>query len=229
MTAVPLDVLSTVASSVLSSALVSAIVQILFKQHLDERLVRIKERADMDVERLRNELATEKAAREEDRRRVSEQLKIQFSWLYIERAKAMSEIYACVIESEEAIRNCIPPLAGWGLLAERASLASDAEVFRTRVHHAMEVGEGFQGVLRKSKLLFSDDLAQKLQSLVLAYESIFFELDEFNGNLRYLADSETISRGESKAGEILSQIEGEFRLLYGSLTSFPAEPGVAHK
>jgi cytidylate kinase len=105
-----LDTISVVASSILSSALVSAVVQILFKQHADERLARIKERADTDLEQLRNQLAIEKGAREEDRHRLSEQIKIQFSWLYVERAKAMNEIYACVIEADEAVRNCIPVL-----------------------------------------------------------------------------------------------------------------------
>jgi hypothetical protein len=99
-----LDTLSIVVSSILSSALVTAVVQIVFKEQADARL-----------ERLRNELATEKTAREEDARRISEQLKTQFSWLYVERARVMNEIYGCIIEADEGIRNCIPPLAGWGL------------------------------------------------------------------------------------------------------------------
>lgn len=219
------DTISVVASSILSSALVTAIVQIFFKQHLDERMARIKERADTDLERLRNDLATEKSAREEDRHRLSEQLKTQFSWLYVERAKAMKEIYACVIDANRAIRDCIPPLAGWGLAADRASQANDPSVFKERVHHALEVGERFESTLLKSKLLFSDELANKLESLVQAYESIFFELDEFptDANLLGLNDSRAILRGESEAHQILSQIEREFRLLYGSLSSFAAD------
>jgi hypothetical protein len=37
-----------------------------------------------------------------------------------------------------------------------------------------------------------------------------------------LADSMAISKGESEAGKILSQIESEFRLLYGSFTGSAA-------
>jgi hypothetical protein len=201
-----LDTISVVASSILSSALVTGVVQILFK-----------ERADTNLERLRNELATEKSAREEDRRRVSEQLRTQFSWLYVERAKAMNEIHSCVIEVDKAIRDCVPPLAGWGLAADHAFQAHDPTIYRERVRHAMELGASFEDTLLRSKLLFSDDLARKLRSLVLAYESIFFELDEGESIGPAIADSPAMMRGQSEAGHILGQIEREFRLLYGSL------------
>jgi hypothetical protein len=197
------DTISIVASSILSSALVSAVVQILLKQHVQTGLAL-----------LRHELDIEKEARQEDRRRASEQLKTQFSWLFVERAKAMNEIYACVNETERAIRNCIPPLAGWGLAADRASEARDPAVFKKRVHHAMEVGERFESALARSNLLFSDDLAGKLAKLFYAYESVFFELDEGSPNEPLII---AISKREHEAREILRQIEREFRLLYGTL------------
>jgi hypothetical protein len=223
MIATAFDTASVITSSILSSALVSSIVQILFKQQLDERMARIKERADRDLELLRNELATEKGAREEDRHRMSEQLKTQFSWLYVERAKAMNDIYGCVIEADEAIRSCIPPLTGWGLASDRASEARDPAIYLQRVRHAMEIGEQFEHLLRKSNLLFGENLARKLRSLALAYESIFFELDENQAQISSLADSEAIQKGELEAGHILSQIEREFRLLYGSIANSPDE------
>jgi hypothetical protein len=208
------DTISIVASSILSSALVSAVVQILLKQHVAERLAHIKERSETGLARLRNELETEKEARQEDRRRTSEQLKTQFSWLFVERAKAMNEIYTCVNETKRAIRNCIPPLSGWGLAADRASEARNPAVYNERVRRAMEVGERFESSLARSKLLFSDDLASKLAQLLDAYESVFFELDEGSPNGPLVI---TISEREGEAGEILRQIEREFRLLYGTL------------
>ena len=202
--------LSIVGSSILSSTLVTAIVQIIFK-----------ERADARLEHLRNELATEKMAREENAKRVSEQLKTQFSWLYVERARVMNEIYGRIIEADDAIRNCIPPLAGWGLAAERASSVNNLEVYYERVRSAMEVCEQFEKTVRKSQLYFSRELATKLESLVHAYESICFELDEPKEGFipLMLSDSPAIISGQRKAGEILSQIENEFRLLYGSFSS----------
>jgi hypothetical protein len=204
------DALSIVGSSILSSTLVTAIVQIVFK-----------ERADARLEHLRNELASEKTAREEDAKRVSEQLKTQFSWLYVERARVMNEIYGRIIEVDDAIRNCIPPLAGWGLAAERASDANSSEVYYGRVRSAMEVCEQFEKTVRKSQLFFSRELATKLESLVQAYESFCFELDEPKEGFipLMLSDSPAIISGQRKAGEILSQIENEFRLLYGSFSS----------
>lgn len=206
-----LDTLSVLGSSILSSALVTAVVQIVFKEQADARL-----------ERLRNELATEKTAREEDGRRITEQLRTQFSWLYVERARVMNEIYACIIEADEAISNCIPPLAGWGLAAERASEAKNPEKYNERVRSAMEACERFERMVRKSQLLFSSELADKLRSLLDAYESISFELDEpgqENFTPMWLADSPAIMDGQAKAKSILSQIEGEFRTLYGSLVN----------
>jgi len=205
-----LDTISVVASSILSSALVTAIVQIVFKERMDARL-----------EHLRNELATEKSAREEDAHRISEQLKTQFSWLYVERAKAMSDIYACIFEVDESVSSCIPPLSGWGLAADRGYEAADLEVYRKRVHLALEAGERFERSLRKSRLLFGKDLAEKLERLVQAYESMTFELDEIpqGVNPAMLADSSAIMQGQQKAREILNQIESEFRTLYGSFTN----------
>jgi len=206
-----LDTLSILGSSILSSALVTAVVQIVFK-----------ERADARLERLRNELATEKTAREEDGRRITEQLRTQFSWLYVERARAMNEIYTSIIEAEEAIRNCIPPLAGWGLAAERASEANNPRTYKERVRSAMEACERFERMVRKSQLLFGSELATKLRSLLDAYESVSFELDEpRQGNFTpmMLADSVAIMNGQAKAKGILSQIESEFRSLYGSFTN----------
>jgi hypothetical protein len=213
-----LDVISIAASSLLSSAVVTGIVQILFKEHADARL-----------ERLRNELASEKSAREEDGRRISEQLRTQYSWLYVERAKVMNELYGCIIEADEAIRDCLPPLAGWGLAAERASEAGDLAVYQERVRLLMEACERFERKVRKSKLLFSGELAKRLGDLVRAYESITFELDEREGGMppMAMADSLAVAQGEHKAQEILRQIESEFRLLYGSLADSAIKKGEA--
>jgi hypothetical protein len=205
-----LDILSILGSSILSSALVTAIVQIIFK-----------ERADARLERLRTELAMEKTAREEEAKRISERMKTQFSWLYVERARVMNDIYGCIIEAEEAIQNCIPPLTGWGLAAERAAEASNVSVYRGRVRTAMEVSERFEQMVKKSQLVFSSELATKLRSLIDAYESINFELDEPRGGLEpiMLGDSEAIIIAQNKAREILTQIQTDFRLLYGSLNA----------
>jgi hypothetical protein len=201
----PLDTLSIAVSSILSSAVVTAIVQIF-----------LKERADVRLERLRNDFEREKAVRDESARRTSEQLKTQFSWLYAQRAQVMNEIYGCIVDAEEAIRECIPPLAGWGLAAERASDRMKSHTERVRA--AMEICERFERTLKKNQLMFSSELAGKLRGLVTAYDSINFELDEPRGPVEALADSPAIWDGQKKAHAILSQIESEFRALYGSLT-----------
>jgi len=207
-----LDTLSIAVSSILSSALVTAIVQIL-----------LKERAAVRLEKLRNEFETEKAAREESARRTSEQLKTQFSWLYAQRAQVMNEVYGCILDAEEAIQECIPPLAGWGLAAERASDFGKSHTEQVRA--AMEACERFERTLRKNQLVFSNELAGKLRVLVGAYDSINFELDEPQGPVMALADSPAILNGQKKAHEILGQIEREFRALYGSVTEPQAKDG----
>jgi hypothetical protein len=209
-----LDTLSIAVSSILSSAVVTAIVQIL-----------LKERADVRLERLRNEFESEKAAREEGARRTSEQLKTQFSWLYAQRAQVMNEIYGCILDAEEAIQECIPPLAGWGLAAERAQGSGELKSHAERVRAAMEICERFERTVKKNQLVFSNELAGKLRGLVEAYDSINFELDEPQGPVMALADSPAILNGQTKAHEILRQIESEFRALYGSFTKSQVHEG----
>ena len=209
-----LDTLSIAVSSILSSAVVTAIVQIF-----------LKERADVRLERLRNEFESDKAAREESARRTSEQLKTQFSWLYAQRAQVMNEIYGCIIEAEEAIQECIPPLAGWGLAAERAQGLGKLKSHGEQVRAAMEVCERFERTLKKNQLLFSNELAGKLRGLVLAYDSLNFDLDEPQGAVMALADSPAIMNGQADAHEILRQIESEFRALFGSLTESQVRKG----
>jgi hypothetical protein len=107
-----------------------------------------------------------------------------------------------------------------GTPAERASEANNLRVYNERVRSAMEVCERFKRTVRKSQLFFSGELASKLASLVDAYESICFELDEPQGDFTpmMLADSKAITSGQTKAQKILIQIESEFRALYGSFT-----------
>jgi hypothetical protein len=209
-----LDTLSIAVSSILSSAMVTAVVQIF-----------LEERADVRLEKLRNDLEKEKAAREESARRTSEQLKTQFSWLYTQRAQVMNEIYGCILEAEEAIQECIPPLAGWGLAAERASGFGNSKSHEERVRAAMEICERFERTIKKNQLVFSSELAGKLRGLVAAYDSINFELDEPQGPVMWLGDSPAIMNGQRKAHEILGQIEREFRALYGSLTESQVHEG----
>ena len=145
-------------------------------------------------------------------KRVEDQLQTRFSWVYEERAKAMSEIYSSLVDVFDALQEfhmSFGDLGGQGTPSERAS------TFRAG-------GNKFRIIYRPQRMLFPENVADQLDRLnrafVAAYNSFLIQLktnpDEYSAFERY--SEETLNGVISTTEEAMKSLTKSFRDLYGT-------------
>jgi G3E family GTPase len=118
---------------------------------------RLKRQFDEQLEKVKAELS-----------RLNEERKIEYGWLYVERAKAMLEIYSNVAHAEKASE-----AAMWAALRSRqlpAPPKGGREQAEEEFKKAIKCHETLKGSFEIKRLLFSDEddaeLSENLESMM---------------------------------------------------------------
>ena len=201
----------TLVSSLLAPAVVAALVTVIlgtaFKFWADAQIARQKAAFDKDITRLTSELVAERAAREEQQRRLSDRMRTEYSWLYTKRAEAMNEIYTRLDDVRTAFSQFY---RAFGSPPGEPTTLDQMNKVRVAVY-------AFQAAYLPKRILFPSALARKLGELNRAYMSIAnryqlrFKLDDEE----YVAYKETIKQPDVNTSELITELEKEFRRLYG--------------
>jgi hypothetical protein len=138
--------------------------------------------------------------------RVSERQRTEFSWLYTERAKAMLDIYARLINAYRAVL---------AIDFTKDSFDRESGDISENVRKAVIAGRAFQSVYFPKRILFDVNLAKKLDALNQAFANI--TKASIVPKLNDASDSAESLSPEIIADttEAIRELESEFRKLYG--------------
>lgn len=163
--------------------------------------------------RLREDLNRETKRIDAERASLESRFQMQYTWLYQERAKAMSEVYQALIDATDAFDDFS---RSWG------SLPGDERGPKDKWLAARDAGARFTDAFRKHRLLFSKAVAESLTTLNRQYVAIFnayyLQLHLAKGD-EYQALLKMMEKGNYSIGnvdETIQTIENAFRRLYGS-------------
>jgi hypothetical protein len=163
------------------------------------------------LERLRADLDRETHRLDAQQKTLDERASTRYSWVYEERAKAMSEIYSRLIEAVDAFEDFG---RSWGSLPGQ-------EGPKARWLVARDAGEAFLNAYRPKRLLFTPDTAAKLDNINREFTATFYayyvELhiakdNEYEALQKFMAQPRAVPQTASA----LKDIESDFRRLYGS-------------
>jgi hypothetical protein len=186
--------------------------------------------ADSKIELMikRNELAIKHHHDEElellksGQNRINEQLKTQYSWLYVERAKAMLEIHANIVSTERANLEAVTTL---GRTADdRTPLKTRQRIAEEKLTEFAECHRSLVQSFEYRRLLFDKDVSENIEKLTGFYkESARLLRRIIDGRDQPIVPDELNALGDNARSqraaydEAKQLIEKKFRMLYGTL------------
>ena len=200
----------TVASSTVAAAIVAAILGPTASYFIVRHFRREDE---AHIARVSEDLRRETRRIDAERASLEARFQTQYTWLYQERAKAMSEVYAALVDATDAFDGFTK---SWG------TLPGDARTPKDKWLAAQPAGQKFRETYLRYSLLFPEDGANALGEINRRFGTIFAafraQLYAAEGD-EYKALLEMHNRGLLSLENVpmaIGTIERAFRRLYGT-------------
>jgi hypothetical protein len=195
------------------SAFVTSVLLWLLKSRDERSRIAIKASFDADLERMKADLG-EKALRiDATQRAIESRLQTRYSWLYEKRATVMQQIYSELIDADNAFDDFVRSFGRFGHLPGQRGPKKRAEAAR-------KATQAFVRSYQPQRLLFSRDVAAKLDDLNRAYVGVMNSYDRFlmiEGGDEDAAFNAMYKAGIPEIPSYREDLETEFRRLYGTM------------